>query len=348
MENNRVLVTGGSGYFGEILCKNLIKRGYECSILDLNEPDYIALGKHVNFFKCDIRDEKKVFEATKNIDHVFHNVAQVPLSKNKKLFHEVNYLGTENILKASLKYKVKNFVYTSSSAIFGIPASNPVTELTEPSPGESYGKAKLHGEEMVLKYQKMGLKCSIIRPRTILGNGRLGIFQILFEWIYQNKNIPVFDGGDNLYQFIHSDDLSEAIINCINSKNSGIYNIGASDFCSMKETLNHLIVNSGSTSKIKSVNSKLIIPLMKMTSLLRLSPLGTYHSMMYGKSMYFDINKAQQELKWSPKYSNKEMILESYNYYLENRLAILEIKNKASFHKSRVNQGIISLINYFI
>ena len=51
----------------------------------------------------------------------------------------------------------------------------------------------------------------IVRPRTILGHGRLGIFQILFKWIKQGKNIPVLGQGDNIYQFVHAG-VTEAII----------------------------------------------------------------------------------------------------------------------------------------
>ena len=65
-------------------------------------------------------------------------------------------------------------MYTSSSAIYGIPKLNPVKENTIPAPGEKYGEAKLMGEEICREFSQKGLHCSIIRPRTILGHGRLG------------------------------------------------------------------------------------------------------------------------------------------------------------------------------
>ena len=125
MKNKNVLITGGSGYFGEILCKKLINKNYNCTILDINPPDYNFLGNNVNYINCDIRDTSLVMDSLKNINYVFHNVAQVPLSKNKKLFHDVNYLGTKNILEASLENSIDHFAYTSSSAIFGVPDKNP-------------------------------------------------------------------------------------------------------------------------------------------------------------------------------------------------------------------------------
>jgi nucleoside-diphosphate-sugar epimerase len=344
------LITGGSGYYGEHLTRKLIKNGFNCTILDTNDPSY-DLKISSKYLKIDIRDKSKVSESLIGIDYVFHNVAQVPLAKNTKLFNEVNYMGTQNILEASLKNNIKKFIYTSSSAIYGVPISNPISEISKANPQESYGKAKFDGENEVIKYSKLGLNSVIIRPRTILGHGRLGIFQILFEWIYQGKKIPVFDGGKNIYQFIHSDDLAQATINSVFYKPELLdisFNIGCENYGTMYEMLDFLIKEVKSKSKIVSIKSGRIIPIMNIASKLGISPLGAYHALMYGKSMYFDINKAKSELNWLPQYSNNAMILESYKYYILNREKILYNSNSMSPHKSKVQQGVLSLLNYFL
>ena len=338
----KVLITGGSGYFGESLLSNLLNKGYDCSVLDINPPNKSFIEK-INFFKTDIRDFKGVSIACKGMDYIFHNVAQVPLAKDKLLFDSVNNIGTMNIVKAANENGCKHLVYTSSSAVYGIPPYNPVNEDTPTNPVEEYGQAKLDGEKMCLEY-KDKMDVTIIRPRTILGDGRLGIFQILFEWVYLNQNLPVFDGGNNIYQFIHCDDLSEACVKSVEEKATGIFNIGANDYCSMKETLNALITHSKKNSKITSLPSKIIVPFMNLASFIRLSPLGPYHSAMYGKSLYFDTSKAQKDLKWSSKYSNKDMIKESYDWYLLNREELLNNKTQKSLHKSAVKQGILNLV----
>lgn len=343
MKKSNVLITGGSGYYGELLTEKLISKNFKCRIFDINPPGNSLIDR-VDYIKGDIRNVDEVNKSVKDIDIVFHNVAQVPLAKNNKLFNDVNFKGTENILKASLNNNVSHFVYTSSSAIYGVPNHNPVLETMKPVPGEKYGKAKLEGEKLTLEYSKYGMNCSIIRPRTILGNGRLGIFQILFEWIYNGDNIPVFDGGNNVYQFIHAEDLANATIASTNINKTAIYNIGTDRFCSIYETLDFLIKEVGSKSKIKSLNSKLIVPFMTLSSKLGISPLGAYHSLMYGKSMYFDISKAKSELNWTPLYSNKEMIIESYNYYVHNRDTILNPVSVTSTHKSKVKKGILSFL----
>ncbi len=340
--SKRVLVTGGSGYFGESILKKLIDKGYDCSVLDINLPDKLILEK-VKFFKTDIRDYDGVLHACKNIDYIFHNVAQVPLAKNKELFNSVNNTGTKNITKAAALSGCKHFVYTSSSAVYGVPPDNPVNEDTPTIPAEEYGLAKLNGEKMCNSF-KDKMNVTIIRPRTILGSGRLGIFQILFEWVYQNQNLPVFDGGNNIYQFVHCDDLADACIKSVENKSTGIFNIGAMDYCSMKETLEALIKHSNKESKVKSLPSKIITPLMNIASYLKISPLGAYHSAMYGQSMYFDTKKAKKYLNWKSKYSNKEMIIDSYNWYIQNRESLLKDNSNKSLHKSKVKQGVL----YFI
>jgi nucleoside-diphosphate-sugar epimerase len=321
----KALVTGGSGYFGEVLVSQLLSKGYECTILDLNPPDN-SFEKNINFIKVDIRDYKSVLEACKGIEVIFHNVAQVPLAKNKELFRSVNIDGTKNIIKAAKLQGINHLSYTSSSAIYGAPKNNPVTEETCPNPMEDYGKAKLDGEILCKDAINNNLSVSIIRPRTILGGGRLGIFQILFEWIHQNYNVPVFDKGDNLYQFVHSSDLADACIKASEADLSNDYNIGASEFGTMKESLEHLIIDAKKTSKVKSLPSNIIIPFMNIFSALGVSPLGPYHALMFGKTMYFDCSKANKLLGWKPKYSNDEMLFESYENYLKDRLNIINQK----------------------
>jgi len=341
--SKKVLITGGSGYLGENLVLKFLSKGFKCSVLDLNIPDKSLISK-IDFFQIDIRDKKNVIKCCRDINIIIHCVAQVPLAKDKRLFKSVNYEGTRNILEASSINNCDHFIYISSSAVFGIPDSNPVFEFSNTIPCEEYGQAKLDGENLVNEYYTKGLNVTIIRPRTILGNGRLGIFQILFEWIYKGKNIPVFDKGKNIYQFIHSDDLVKSIILCCEKKAYGVFNIGTEDYCSMHETLSELIVHSKSKSKIKSINSSLIIPFMNFFSFLGLSPLGAYHARMYGKSLYFDMSKSKNELKWKSKHSNIQMIKESYDWYIKNRDKILLTKGK-SHHKSMVKQKILYLFS---
>lgn len=338
---NKALITGGAGYFGSLLLRKLLENNYECAIFDLNDAD--DRPKEVEFIQGDIRDYDAILAACKGVNVVHHNVAQVPLAKDKELFHSVNYDGTENLLRAALEARVGKVVHTSSSAIFGIPDKNPVTEETPAKPGEAYGKAKYEGELLCHTYVEKGLDVSIVRPRTIMGHGRLGIFQILFEWIYEGANVPVFGKGDNIYQFVHADDLADACILAGERQGSETYNCGAEKFGTMREVLEALCRHANTGSKVSSVPMTPTVIGMKLTSAIGLSPLGAYHSLMYGNSMYFDITKAKQQLGWQPRYSNEQMFIDSYEWYLKHRQEVLS-STTGSHHRRGVKQGVLGIV----
>ncbi|NOS71058.1 MAG: NAD-dependent epimerase/dehydratase family protein [Verrucomicrobia bacterium] len=341
MSKTTSLITGGSGYFGSLLRDRLLARDQAVRVFDVSDAG--DRKSAVSFVRGDIRDLADVEKAVAGCDVVYHCVAQVPLAKDKELFHSVNVQGTENLLRAALAAKVRKVIYVSSSAVFGVPKSNPVTEETPPTPGEAYGRAKLEGEALCQAYVQRGLDVSVIRPRTIMGHGRLGIFQILFEWIREGYNVPVFGRGDNIYQFVHADDLAEACILAAARSGASTYNCGASQFGTMRDALEKLCAHARTGSKVRGVPMSPAVAVMKLTSAVGLSPLGAYHAMMYGRSLYFDISKAQRELNWQPRYSTDQMFAESYDWYLANREKILQAHG-ASHHRSAVKQGILSLV----
>jgi len=340
----RALVTGGSGYFGCTLRDALRAAGDSVRIYDLADSD--DRPGDVELVRGDIRDLARLREACRGIDVVYHNVAQVPLAKHRALFHAVNRGGTENLLRAARETAVGKIVHTSSSAVFGVPAMNPVDDSVAPRPLEAYGRAKLEAERAVERaVHEHGLDVTIVRPRTILGHGRLGIFQILFDWVESGKRIPVLGRGDNVYQFVHAEDLADACRRAAARPGAAIYNIGAEKFGTMRSTLEALCAHAGTGSSVYSLPMGLATAAMRFTSALRLSPLGPYHSLMYGRSLYFDISRAKRELGWQPRWSNEQMICESYDWYIAHKEQIAGTSG-ASPHRSAVKQGVLALLKY--
>jgi nucleoside-diphosphate-sugar epimerase len=339
------LVTGGSGYFGHTLVHKLRERGERVAVLD--RIDSTDRPPDVNFHAGDIRDPEAVRGACQGAEVVYHNVAQVPIAKDRALFWSVNRDGTANLLRAAREAGVRKVVYTSSSAVFGVPRRNPVRPEDEPRPMEAYGRAKLAGERLCLEHAGPGFAVDIIRPRTIMGHGRLGIFQILFEWIRQGTNVPVLGRGDNVYQFVHADDLAEACVLAGARAAGGVYNIGAARYGTMRAVLEHLCAHAGTGSRVRAVPMAPAVAVMHLTSCLGLSPLGPYHALMYGRSMVFDIAKAQAELGWQPRWSNDEMFVESYEWYLAHRESLAG-GPAASHHRSPVKQGVLALLKYVL
>ncbi len=335
------LVTGGSGYFGSSLRDRLLARGDTVRVFDVADADDRPAG--VEFVRGDIRDPAAIAAACRGADEVYHCVAQVPLAKDRALFRAVNVGGMENLLRAARAARVRKVLYVSSSAVFGIPRANPVTEATVPMPGEAYGRAKLEGEALCRRAAAEGLDVTVVRPRTIMGHGRLGIFQILFEWIRTGYNVPVLGDGANVYQFVHADDLADACLLAAGRAGATVYNCGAAEFGSMRAVLEQLCRHAGTGSRMTRVPLRPAVWAMHATSALGLSPLGPYHAMMYGRSMYFDIAKAQAELGWRPRFSNDAMFVQSYDWYVAHREQVLA-GTHGSPHRSAVKQGVLELV----
>jgi hypothetical protein len=110
----------------------------------------------------------------------------------------------------------------------------------------------------------------------------------------------------------------------------------------MRETLNALCAHAGTGSHVVAVPAKVAVGFMRVTSRLGLSPLGAYHALMYGRSMYFDLARTKQELAWSAKFSNEQMFIHSYEWYRSHREEVLS-RRDASHHRSAVRQGVLNV-----
>jgi nucleoside-diphosphate-sugar epimerase len=335
------LVTGGSGYFGETIVRRLSERGHRLRVFDL--VDNADRDPSVEFMKGDVRHAEAVRKAMAGVEVVHHNVAQVPLAKDRAQFLSVNVEGTRIVLDEALRAGVRKVVLVSSSAIYGVPDRNPVTLQTPPRPREAYGAAKYEGEKLGEDYARRGLEVAIVRPRTILGHGRLGIFQILFELIRRGRPVYLLGNGSNRYQFVHADDLAEVCLRAADKPGSGTYLAGAERFGTMRELLENLVRHAGTGSPVRSSPFRITQAAMELTSALGISPLGPYHSLMYGRDMYFDISETRKALDWSPKYSSDEMIQESYDWYVAHREQVLA-RVDASHHRSPVKLGVLKLL----
>ena len=330
------LVTGGSGYFGSLLVARLLARGDTVRVLDIADAD--DRPGDVAFVRGDIRDPAAVATAVAGVDVVYHNVAQVPLARDHELLRTVNVDGTRTLLDAARDAGVGKVVHTSSSAVFGVPTSNPVLPTTVPKPEEAYGHAKLAAEWACLDAARAGLDVSIVRPRTILGHGRLGIFAILFDWIADGADPIVLGDGSNRYQFVHAEDLADACIAAAGVAGPGVFNIGTDRFGTMFETLDALCRHAATGARVRSLPAGPTAVAMRVSARLGLTPFAPYHWLMYSKSMWFDIEHATEQLGWRPRWSTDEMFAQSYDWFLAHRR---ETGEGASHHRRAAEQGLL-------
>jgi nucleoside-diphosphate-sugar epimerase len=339
------LVTGGSGFVGSNIVRLLLQRGQPVRVLDLWHDS--SMSSDVEFHRADINDRAAVANAMQGVNYVHHTVALVPLSKAGKRFWTVNVEGTRVALEEAARARVKMFCHMSSSAIFGSTSVMPITNSTPLVPVERYGRAKLAAERLVQQAGREGMPVSVVRPRTVVGPGRLGIFEILFEWIRDGANILVIGSGDNLFQFVHVDDLAEVSIQSCMQERGGTFNVGAEEFGTLRQDIGALIRHAGKESRIRSIPPSLAIAFLSALDKLRLSPLGPYHYLTYHKPHYFDITPVKQALGWQPKYSNQSILQTSYDWFLA-RTSGTAGEEAASVHRAPVRQGVLHLVKRLV
>lgn len=335
------LVTGGNGFLGHLIARRLLENGKRVRVLDI--WDFPERSSDIEFVHCDIMDRDGVAKAMQDVSVVHHNVALVPLTKSGDRFMTVNRDGSRIAAEEAVRAGVDSFIHMSSSAIFGKPQQCPVTNETPLHPFEIYGKAKLEGEQVVRKIcDGANLPLVVIRPRTILGDGRLGIFQVLFQWILENRKIYLIGKGSNQFQFVHAHDLMDFYMLALSNEQPGNYNVGTAQFGTLRDDLEYLFKSVSSSSHIVGLPVGMSVLALRMLDRCKLSPLAPWHYETYHLPFHFDVEPLIK-MGWQPKYSNREMFLESYQWFIENRER-LQIEKNASAHRRPLREGILNIL----
>jgi nucleoside-diphosphate-sugar epimerase len=123
-----------------------------------------------------------------------------------------------------------------------------------------------------------------------------------------------------------------------------VYNIGATEFGTMRETLEALVAHAGTGSRVLSVPSKPAVLAMKALSAVGLAPFAPYHWLLYGESLWFDTSRARSELGWEAQHSNVDMLVESYEWFLAHRDELGA--SQASHHRSPVRRGALRAVSW--
>jgi len=341
----KLFITGGAGFLGYHLCKRLSDKFDEIIIIDIEKINAHEYPANVKYFNVNILDKHtidKLFEKEKP-EFVIHAAAALPLYKKETIFN-VNVNGTRNILENSLKSKVKRFVFISSTAVYGVPDKHPLYEDDSLIGVGPYGTSKIKGEKLCEAYRKKGLCVSIIRPKTFIGTGRLGVFQILYDWVENGKRIPIIGNGKNRYQLLEVEDLVDAIYLMLTKKEDEIntvFNVGAKKFNVVYKDVGKLCYAAKSGARVFRTPAFLVKFLLSIFEILKISPL---YKWVYGTAdtdSFVSIEKIEK-LGWKPKYSNSDALIKSYQWYLHNKHKLQ--KGTGVTHRVAWSQGILGLI----
>ena len=299
-------VTGGAGFIGSHLIKNLVERGNEVIVIDnLNtgkKQNIEKISKKIDFFEVDIRDFSAIEDILKNVDGVFHEAALASVQDSFRIpdeFFDVNVNGTENIFKIAKKLGIK-VVYASSSSVYGNPISIPIKENDDKNPFNPYAKTKLEDDKLAEKYAKNGLKVIGLRYFNVFGPRQskeyAGVIKLFLGRIQQGLSPLINGDGLQVRDFVYVDDVVNANILAMESDIDGeFFNIGTNSVISVLDLANIIIKFSG----------------------LKLKPIHRSDVPGDVKATQADITKAKMMLKWKPTTSLKDWL----------KSAVLDVKN---------------------
>jgi len=334
-EPKNVLITGGCGFIGTNLVKYLSEKGCKVRILDkllTNSIVWQERGKTsitrepvlstVDLMLGDIRDREIVDKAVDGIDAVVHlaaNTGVVDSLSNPIENWDTNVNGTINVLEACCHAGVRKFILASSNAAVG-DQTPPIDELKVPQPMSPYGASKLAGEALCSAYYySFGLNTICLRFTNCYGpysEHKTSVIAKYINWARQGKPIVIYGDGSQTRDFIHVDDICQAIYLSLRYSESGLQNsephifqVGNGTETSIKQ-LAELIKDIAAKYRLKTIGSQLLD-----------SQLPTIHKPKRKGEIernYSDITKAKNILGFEPKLKLREGLEELFSTTLGN------------------------------
>lgn len=309
----RVLITGSSGMLGSSLARYLVARDYEVIGVDLRPPsDDDWLHHH-----GDIRDTDAMTDVIAGASAVVHCASALPSYRADQISDTI-LNGTTSVLTASWRAGVQRVVHISSTAVYGLPKVVPTPETHQRKPVDPYSRAKAEAETVAEEFRARDMCVSIVRPKTFLGPGRLGLFGMLFEWAEQGHNFPVLGSGDVRIQMLAIEDLLAAIGQLLVADNAvanDTYNLGAHEFGTLREDFQAVLDRAGHGKRVVPLPARSALAGLRFLELTRMSP-------VYGRLLhklladsYVSIDKARERLEFTPRLSNKDAILNTYEWW---------------------------------
>jgi nucleoside-diphosphate-sugar epimerase len=319
----RWLVTGGTGFLGSHIARRLIADGIHPVLFDIAPlpPDDDDIRDQLTVVEGDVQDREAIRKALDGVEYVVHTAAALPIQVSKNRIYAANVRGTRYVLHEAMKAGVKRVVFISSTAVYGVPRVHPIDENSPMIPLGHYGASKVEAEKICHQYQQRGLEVNIIRPKTFLGTGRLGVFEILFEWIAEGRRIPLLGDGTNHYQLLEVSDLVDAIAKAATTPGvvNETMNIAADRYQTLNEDMQALFDHAGSGSKLWHLPARPGEWTLRGLELARLSPLAAWHYGTMWRDSYVEVDKAKRLLGWQPRYSNAEALIRAWDWYIENK-----------------------------
>lgn len=211
----KVLVTGGAGFVGSEVVRQLKKKGYEVYATDISKrlgTDYLdvtRLEQIISYLR------KNGFEKEDKIIHLAAKVAGIPSLKDPWGYFYTNFIGTLNILEAMKTLKLKYLVFASSWSTYGSKIKLPITEETPQHPENPYGSSKKACEALIESYTTLyGIKAVVLRPTMIYGPGQeeKNVLQQVVDSMVEGKKFEIYGKGEHTREFLNVRDAARVFV----------------------------------------------------------------------------------------------------------------------------------------
>lgn len=337
-----VTVTGGSGMLGGTVVRALAEDGCRVRSLDVRPPHEPVDG--VEYILADVRNAVEVRAALTGQQVLVHTAAALPSYPEPEI-RSIIVDGTRTVLGAAESAGVDRVVHISSTAVYGLPDVVPTTEAYPRSPVDPYSRAKAGAEEVAEEFRARGMVLPMLRPKTFLGAGRMGLFAMLFEWAEEGRNFPVLGRGDVRIQMLAVEDLVDAVRTVMTAPAeiaNDTFNVAAAEFGTIREDFQAVLDAAGHGKRVVSVPARPAVFVLEALERLRLSP-------VYGRLLhklladsYVSTDKAREVLGWKPRYSNQDAILHTYASWRTARAAP-ESSSAGRTSRDPWKQGVLGL-----
>jgi UDP-glucose 4-epimerase len=220
------LVTGGAGFIGSHIATRLVELGHPVVVLDNfstgKRENLAAVADDVRIVEGDVRDAAKVAEVARGCEVVFHEAAivSVPYSvEHPEESHDVNIVGTMNVLQAARKAGARRVVFASSAAIYGEEPTLPKVETMRPEPMSPYGVEKITSEHYLATWSKLfGVESVALRyfnvfgPRQDPSSPYSGVISIFVDRVLSGRPVTFLGDGEQTRDFVYVANVVDANI----------------------------------------------------------------------------------------------------------------------------------------
>jgi len=287
-----------------------------------------------------------VRRAFSGADLIVHAAAALPLWKPDEIL-SINVEGTRNVLQAAVDLGIPRVVYVSTTAVYGAPGRGPLLETDPLVAIDPYSQSKIDAEGVVRSFA--GRVCvPMLRAKLVVGPGRLGIFDLVFDWARRGKHIPVIGTGDNLYQMVHVEDLSAAIWQAAVGPADAVgdvFNIAAERYGTVRQDFQAMLDHAGFGRRVVPLPETPVKAALWVLEHAGLSPLSRSVDGAAGKVSFVSVEKARRGLGWAPSYSNADALIHSYDWYVKH---YEELQGKSgTTHRSPLKQGALAVVRAF-